>query len=81
MPFGCAHMESFESPLAWRKSVFKWVMSDFWLCLSLCPASHARSQCPCGVGSCPSTCVGVKVLATPNYPCFLLGYGFPRWYE
>ena len=23
----------------------------------------------------------VKVLATPKYPCFLLGYGILRWYE
>ena len=72
-------MEFFESPLPWRESVLKWVTSDFWFCLFLCPASHARSRSPCGVGSCPSTCVRVKVLATPNYPCFLLGCGILRW--
>ena len=80
MPFECAHMEFFESPLPWRESVLKWVTSDFWFCPFLCPASHARSQSPCGVGSCPSTCVRVKVLATPNYPCFPLGCGILRWY-
>ena len=73
-------MESFESPLPWRESVLKWVTSDFPFCLFLCPASHARSQSPCGVGSCPSTCVRVKVLATPNHSCFLLGCGILRWY-
>ena len=73
-------MESFESPLPWRESVLKWITSDFWVCLFLCPASHARSQSPCGVGSCPYTCVRVKVLATCNYPCFPLGCGILRWY-
>ena len=73
-------MESFESPLPKRESVLKWVTSDFWFCLFLYPASHARPQSPCGVGSCPSTCVRVKVLATPNYPCFLLGCRILRWY-
>ena len=53
MPLGCAHMESFESSLPRRESVLKWVASDFWFCLFLCPASHARSQSPCGVGSFP----------------------------
>ena len=80
MPFGCAHIEPFESPLPWRETVLKWVTSDFWFCLFLCPAYHARSRSPCGVGSCPSTCVRVKVLATPNCPCFLLGCGILRWY-
>ena len=37
-------MESFVSSLPWRESVLKWVTSDFWFCLFLCPASHARSQ-------------------------------------
>ena len=73
-------MESFESPLPSRKSLLKWVISDFWFCLFLCPASHARSQSTCGVGSCPSMCVRVNVLATPNYPCFPLGCGMLRWY-
>ena len=72
-------MESFESPLPWRDSVLNWVTSDIWFCLFLCPASHARCQSSCGVGSCPSTCVSVKVLATPNRPCFLLGWGILRW--
>ena len=80
MPFECAYMEAFESPLPWGESVLNWVTSDFWFCLFLCPASHARSQSPCGVGSCPSTCVSMKVLATCNYPCFLLGCGILRWY-
>ena len=39
-----------------------------------------RSQSLCGVGSCPSTCVRMKVLATPNYPFFHLGCGILRWY-
>ena len=73
-------MESFKSPLPWRESVLRWVTSDFWLCLLLCPASCARSQSPCGVGSCPSTCVRLKVLATPNHPCFPLGRGILRWF-
>ena len=73
-------MESFESPLSWRESVLKWVTSDFWFCLFLCPAFHARSQSPCGVASCLSTCVRVKVLATLDYPCFPLGFGILRWY-
>ena len=73
-------MESFELSLPWRESVLKWVTSNFWLCLFLCPASHARFQSPRGVGSCPPTCVRVKMLATPNYPCFALGCGILRWY-
>ena len=73
-------MKPFESSLPWRESVLKWVTSDFRFCLFLCAASHARSQSPFGVGSCPSTCVRVKVLATPNYPCFYLGCGILRWY-
>ena len=68
MPFGRAHMESFESALPWRGSVLKWVTSDFWFCLFFCPASQPRSRSPCGVGSCPSTCVRRKVLATLNHP-------------
>ena len=73
-------MESFEAPLPRQESVLKWVTSDFWFCLFLSPASHARSRSPCGVGSCPSTRVRVKVLAAPNHPCFLLGCGILRWY-
>ena len=73
-------MESFESSLPWRESVLKLVTSDFWFCLFLCPASHDRSQSPCAVGSDPSMCVRVKVLATPNYPCFLLGCAILGWY-
>ena len=73
-------MESLEFPLRWRESVLKWVPSDFWFCLFLCPSSHARSRSPCGVGSCPSTCVRNKDLATPTHPCFLLGCGILRWY-
>ena len=73
-------MESFESSLPWQDSVLKWVTSDFWFWLFLCPASDTRSRSPCEVGSCPSTCVRVKVLATLNYPCFLLGCGILRWY-
>ena len=66
--------------MPWRESVLKWVASDFWFCLFLCPASHARSHSPCGVGSCPSTCVRMKVLATLNHPFFLLGCGILRSY-
>ena len=73
-------MESFEFPLPRRDSVLKWVTSDFSFCLFLYPASHARPQSPRGVGSCPSTCVRVEVLATPNYPCFPLGCRILRWY-
>ena len=65
---GGASMESLESTLPWQKSVLKWVTSDFWFCLFLCPAFHARSQSPCRVGSCPSTCVRVNVMATAQYP-------------
>ena len=72
-------MEVFKFPLLWRESVMKWVTCDFWFCLFLCPASHTRSQSPCGVGSCPSTCVRMKVLANPNTPCFHLGCGILRW--
>ena len=73
-------MEFFESTLPWRETVLMWVTSDFLFCLFLCPASHVRSQSLCGVVSCPSTCVRVKVLATPKYPCFVLGSGILRWY-
>ena len=73
-------MESLEFPVPWRESVLKWVTSDFRFCLFLCPASHSRSQSPCGVGSCPSTRVRVKVLGTLNYPCLLSGCGILRWY-
>ena len=73
-------MESFESPLPWRESVLRWVTSDFRFRLFLYPASHARPQSPCGVGFFPPTCVRVKVLATPNHPCFSLGCRILRWY-
>ena len=73
-------MESLESPLPWQEILLKWGNSDFWFCLFLCPASHARSQSPCGLGSCPSRCVRVKVLATPNHPRVFLGCGVLRWY-
>ena len=66
-------MESFESPLPWRQGVLKWVTSDFWFCLFLYPASHVRSQSACGVGSCLSPCVRVKVMATPSHPSFVVG--------
>ena len=63
-------MESIKSPLSWRERVFKWVPSYYWFCRFLCPACHARSRSPCGVGSCPSTHVKVMVLATLKPPLF-----------
>ena len=68
-------MKFFEFPLPWQESVLKWVTSHFWFCLFVCPASHDRCQSPCGVWSDPSTCVRMKVVATPNHPCFSLGCG------
>ena len=44
MRYGCAEMEFFKSSLPRRKSVLKWVTSELWPCLCLCPASHARSE-------------------------------------
>ena len=78
MPFGCAHMESFKFPLPWRESVLKWVTSVFWFCVFLCPASHARSQSPCGVGSCfIYPCQG-ELLGYPQLPFFLNGMWDPE---
>ena len=71
-------MEFLESDSPWRESMLKWVTSDFWFCLFLCPASHAGSQSPCGVGSCPPTCVRVKVLAIPQLPLFPFGMWDPE---
>ena len=73
MRFGCAHMESLVSPLPWRERVLKWVTSDFWFCLFLCPASSASSQSRCGVGSCllkkVPTRTGPRCAPSACHPC------------
>ena len=78
--FECTNLKFPAGPLPWLWSLLRLAPSEFFLCLLLCHPPHARLQSPCAVGSCPSSCVRVKVFATPNHPCSLLGYGILRWY-